>query len=56
MTQGLADLVGNNPSEHAIMEEARKSGFITLYEDGLLKVLEGTVGIEQLEAVAQGVF
>jgi type II secretory ATPase GspE/PulE/Tfp pilus assembly ATPase PilB-like protein len=34
-------------------EEAKRQGMITMFQDGIIKVLEGTVAIEELLEVAQ---
>ncbi len=41
-----------NPSIAALREEAVKRGMITMRQDGLIKVLEGTTTIEEIERVA----
>ena len=51
MTPELERIILTNPSESAIMKEARNQGMITMREDGVLKVLEGVVGLEELREV-----
>ena len=41
-----------NPSIAALKEEAAKRGMVTMYQDGLIKVLEGITTIEEIERVA----
>jgi len=41
-----------NPSTAALKEEASKRGMITMYQDGLIKVLEGTTTLEEVERMA----
>ena len=40
-----------NPSIAAFREEAIKKGMITMYQDGLIKVLEGMTTIEEVERI-----
>lgn len=51
MTKELEKIILSNPSEQAIAEEARRQGMITLRQDGILKVLQGKVGLEELSKV-----
>jgi type II secretory ATPase GspE/PulE/Tfp pilus assembly ATPase PilB-like protein len=39
----------NSPSIAAIKEEAQKNGMVTLYQDGLIKVLQGITTLEEVE-------
>lgn len=41
----------NNPSERDIREAAKGQGFLTLEQDGVLKVLSGVTSLEELERV-----
>jgi type II secretory ATPase GspE/PulE/Tfp pilus assembly ATPase PilB-like protein len=40
-------------SEAALREEAHRQGMITMFQDGVLKVLDGIVSLEELLEVAQ---
>lgn len=51
MTRELEDLILKRPTESEILKEARRQGMITMREDGILKVLEGKVGFEELSEV-----
>lgn len=53
MTKELEHIILTTPSGEAIEKEARRQGMITMREDGILKVLEGTVGLEELDSIAQ---
>ena len=53
MTDTLADLILKEPSEVKIAEEAKNQGMITMKQDGILKVLEGTTSIEEVLRVAE---
>ncbi len=48
MTKELEKLILEKPSENVIEEEAKRQGMITMQQDGVLKVLSGTVGFEDL--------
>jgi type IV pilus assembly protein PilB len=43
-----------NPSSGAFREEAIKKGMVTMYQDGLIKVLEGTTTMEEVERATGG--
>jgi type IV pilus assembly protein PilB len=49
MTPQLEKIILESPSEGNIMKEARRQGMVTMREDGILKVLKGKIGLEQLE-------
>ena len=52
MTPELVRLIlEEQPSEQRIAEEANRQGMLTMRQDGILKVLEGTVGVEELSEV-----
>ena len=51
MTKELEKILLTNPSEQAITEEAQRQGMITLRQDGILKVLQGKVWLEELSKV-----
>lgn len=48
MTPELEKIILSTPSESKIEEEARRQGMITMWQDGIMKVLEGIIGMEQL--------
>jgi type II secretory ATPase GspE/PulE/Tfp pilus assembly ATPase PilB-like protein len=41
-----------SPSISALRETAKKKGMITMYQDGLLRVIDGQTTIEEVERVA----
>ena len=45
-------ILEDKPSEAKIAEEADRQGMLTMRQDGILKVLKGEVGIEELSEVA----
>lgn len=47
-TPQLENLILTNPTEPEIFKEARRQGMITMKEAGILKILNGEVGIEEL--------
>ncbi len=53
MTDELADIVMREPSEARIREEAHRQRMITMKQDGILKVLEGIIPIEEVLRVAE---
>lgn len=48
MTPQLAEIVLSEPSESKIHEEAVRQEMITMRQDGVLKVLKGVIGLEEL--------
>jgi len=50
-TPELEKLILAKSTEPEIMKEARNQGMLTLREEGILKILEGTVGIEELNEI-----
>jgi type IV pilus assembly protein PilB len=48
MTPELEEIVNTNPTEHKILEEARRQGMISLRQDGILKAIQGLVSIEEV--------
>lgn len=51
MTNELEKIILTNPTPAAIMKEARNQGMMSMREDGILKVLQGRVGLEELSEV-----
>ncbi|KKT57628.1 MAG: Type IV pilus assembly protein PilB [Candidatus Giovannonibacteria bacterium GW2011_GWC2_44_9] len=48
VTKSLEKLILEKPSEAVVEEEAKKQGMLTLRQDGVLRALEGRVGLEEL--------
>lgn len=48
MTRELESIILKGPSESLIADEAKRQGMITMKQDGILKVLKGTIGLEEL--------
>lgn len=53
MTDQLADIISQGPTEVKIREEAKRQGMITMKQDGVLKVLDGTTSFEEVARVAE---
>lgn len=54
MTKNLEQIILTSPSVQNLEKEARNQGMITLREDGILKVLDGKIGLEELSEVIVG--
>ena len=48
MTKSLEKLILSKPSETDVEEEAKKQGMVTLKQNGIMRVLEGKIGLEEL--------
>lgn len=53
MTDEFERIILGTLSESAMREEAKRQGMITMFQDGILKVLKGVVSLEELLEVAQ---
>jgi type IV pilus assembly protein PilB len=53
MTNELEKIILGTLSEAAMRQEAKRQGMITMFQDGILKVLKGVVSLEELLEVAQ---
>ena len=53
MTDELEKIILGTISESATREEAKRQGMITMFQDGIIKVLKGFVSLEELLEVAQ---
>ncbi|MBI2627979.1 MAG: type II/IV secretion system protein [Candidatus Niyogibacteria bacterium] len=51
MTPALEKAILSDPTEPNIMKAARQQGMIKMREDGILKVLEGKIGLEELTEI-----
>jgi type II secretory ATPase GspE/PulE/Tfp pilus assembly ATPase PilB-like protein len=52
MDDDIRELILKNPSIPEIIRMARGKGFVSMYQDGIIKVLEGVTTIEEVERVA----
>ena len=53
ITDSLSDIILKEPSETKIKEETRRQGMITMFQDGILKVLDGIIPIEEVLRVTK---
>lgn len=51
VNEGLEKLIGQNPSHQQILAEAKKQDFVTMYQDGLMRVLTGETTLEEVSRV-----
>ena len=51
MTPELEKIILKSPTEGDIITEARRQGMLTMREDGIIKVLQGKIGLEELSEV-----
>src|SRR3989344_2493716 len=51
MTPQLEKIIVSKQTEADILGEAKRQGMITMLQDGIMKVLEGTIGLEELVQV-----
>jgi len=51
ITKEMERIILTNPTEPPIFKEARQQGMITMREDGIIKVLSGIIGYEELEGI-----
>ena len=51
MDESMEKFILKNPSIASFREEAIKKGMVTMYQDGLIKVLQGETTIEEVERV-----
>lgn len=53
MDQKLEELLKTKPTEREIVENTRHQGILTLKEDGIIKVLNGTTSFDELSRVVE---
>ncbi len=53
MTDELEKIILTNLSEGELRQEAQRQGMITMFQDGIIKVLHGVTSMEELLQVAQ---
>lgn len=51
MTTELEQIILTQPSQERLMAEAKRQGLITLRQDGIIKVLEGMISLEEVLAI-----
>jgi type II secretory ATPase GspE/PulE/Tfp pilus assembly ATPase PilB-like protein len=52
MDDDIRELILKNPSIPEIIKLSKEKGFVSMYQDGIIKVLEGKTTIEEVERVA----
>lgn len=52
-TEGMRRLISANATKDELLAEARKDGFVTMFEDALLKALEGRTSLDEVYRVAK---
>ncbi len=53
MSDELEKIILGEISESSLRQEAKRQGMITMFQDGILKVLKGIVSLEELLEIAQ---
>jgi len=53
MTNELADVILKNPVENLILSTAQKQGMLTMFQEGILKVLAGQTSIDEITRVTE---
>lgn len=48
MTPQLEEIVITSPTENKIIAEAKRQNMVTMFQDGILKVLDGIISLEEL--------
>ena len=53
MTPQLEDIISQDLSETNLRKEARRQGMINMFQDGIIKVLQGAISYEDLLRVTK---
>ncbi len=53
ITDSIARIIVENPSEANITDEAKKQGMITMQQDGIIKILRGVTTVEEVLRVVE---
>ena len=51
MTFELEQIILSEPSQEKLSAEAKRQGMITLQQDGIIKVLEGMISLEEVLSI-----
>jgi len=51
MTFELEQIILSQPSQEKLLAEAKRQGMITLQQDGIIKVLEGAISLEEVLSI-----
>ena len=52
-TEGMRRLISVNATKDELLTEARKDGFVTMFEDALAKALAGRTSLDEVYRVAK---
>ena len=53
MTRELREIISSEASEARILDEARRQGMVTMFQDGIIKVLSGQISLQELLRVVE---
>jgi type II secretory ATPase GspE/PulE/Tfp pilus assembly ATPase PilB-like protein len=53
MTDEMAEVVLKTPSENDILRSAKNHGFVSMKQDGIIKVLQGITSIEEVLSMVE---
>ena len=53
MTPAVEEIILTQPSSEKLLAQAKKQGMITLRQDGIMKALEGEVGMEEILSITE---
>ncbi len=54
ITEDLSSLIAKGASKDILLEQAKKDGFIGIYENGIAKAIDGITSLEEILKVAKG--
>jgi len=54
ISENLSTLIAKGASKEAMLEQAKKEGFIPIFQNGLQKAIDGVTSIEEILKVAKG--
>jgi len=47
----MEKIIAKSPSHAEVLEQAKQSGFISMYQDGVIKILQGVTTFEELDNI-----
>ena len=54
ISENLSSMIAKGASKEALLEQAKKEGFINLFQNGIQKAIDGITSIEEILKVAKG--
>jgi general secretion pathway protein E len=54
ISETLSSLIAKGASKEIMLEQAKKEGFIPIFQNGLQKAIDGITSIEEVLKVAKG--